>query len=92
MCLRGPLGFGRLTAALLVLLIFLSVAILAVAQDPPGRSNDQAGAPNGIRKPPIHATPIQVNVDLVLLNMTVTDPYDRIVTGLEQSNFHVFGD
>jgi Ca-activated chloride channel family protein len=36
--------------------------------------------------------PIRADVDLVLVNITVTDPYDRLVTGLEQENFRVFED
>ena len=36
--------------------------------------------------------PIQSDVSLVLVNMTVTDPYDRLVTGLEKENFRVFED
>ena len=43
-----------------------------------------------VRKPDIHVAPLQVDVNLVVVNVTVTDPYDRIVTGLEQSNFEVF--
>ncbi len=45
-----------------------------------------------VRKPPIHVAPIQVDVDLVVVNVTVTDPYDRIVTGLDEDNFKVFDD
>ncbi len=33
---------------------------------------------------------IQVNADLVLVPMTVTDPQNRLVTGLERSNFALF--
>jgi Ca-activated chloride channel family protein len=33
--------------------------------------------------------PIQKNVDLVLVNVTVTDDWNRIVTGLEKDNFAV---
>jgi len=33
-----------------------------------------------------------VDVDLVLVNVTVTDPFNRLVTGLEQENFRVFED
>ena len=29
-------------------------------------------------------------VDLALVNVTVTDPYDRLITGLDSSNFRVF--
>jgi Ca-activated chloride channel homolog len=36
--------------------------------------------------------PIQVDVSLVLVNVTVTDPYDRLVTGLGKENFRVFED
>jgi hypothetical protein len=89
MWLTGRLRLGRSTACLLGL---LSVAIFAVPLAPHAQSNDQTGSRIGVRTPPIHATPIQVNVDLVLLNVTVTDLYDRIVTGLEPSNFQVFDD
>jgi Ca-activated chloride channel family protein len=43
-----------------------------------------------VRQGQVHATPIQVDVNLVVVNVTVTDPYDRIVTGLDQTNFQVF--
>ncbi len=33
---------------------------------------------------------IQVNADLVLVPVTVTDPQNRLVTGLERSNFQLF--
>ena len=42
-----------------------------------------------VRQPNIHTRPIQVSVDLVVVGVTVTDPYDRIVTGLDKSNFQV---
>jgi Ca-activated chloride channel family protein len=35
---------------------------------------------------------IRVDVDLVLVNATVTDPFNRLVTGLEKENFRVFED
>jgi Ca-activated chloride channel family protein len=37
-------------------------------------------------------TNIKVDVDLALVNVTVTDPFDRLVTGLEKENFRVFED
>ena len=43
-----------------------------------------------IQRLPIHPTPIQIDVNLVVVNVTVTDPYDRIVTGLDESNFQVY--
>ncbi len=42
-----------------------------------------------IRRPPIHSTPIHVRVDRVIVPVTVTDSYDRIVTGLDKKNFEV---
>jgi Ca-activated chloride channel family protein len=35
---------------------------------------------------------IRVDVDLALVNVTITDPYNRLVTGLEQENFRIFED
>jgi Ca-activated chloride channel family protein len=36
--------------------------------------------------------PMQVNVSMVLVNATVTDPMNRFVTGLEKENFSVYED
>jgi Ca-activated chloride channel family protein len=35
---------------------------------------------------------IHIDVPLALVNVTVTDPYNRLVTGLEQDNFRVYED
>ena len=35
---------------------------------------------------------IRADVDLALVNVTVTDPFNRLVTGLDQDNFRVFED
>ncbi len=35
---------------------------------------------------------IRMNVDLVLVPVTVTDPMDRLVTGLEKNDFHIYED
>jgi len=37
-----------------------------------------------------HAKPLRVDVDLVLVPVTVTDPMNRLVTGLEKDNFTVW--
>ena len=37
-----------------------------------------------------HTKPMIVDVDLVLVNVTITDPMNRLVTGLERENFKVF--
>jgi Ca-activated chloride channel family protein len=35
---------------------------------------------------------LHLDVDLALINVTVTDPYNRLVTGLDPDNFRVFED
>jgi len=86
------LPFGKLTAALVVVLACVPLAIPAGPDDSKPPSNDREASSINVRRPPLHTLPIQVDVDLVLVNATVTDPYDRIVTGLEESNFQVFDD
>src|SRR5450432_281090 len=60
---------------------------------PPGATTPAAGAPVGAEAPAatgkealkIHpGSYIRMNVDMVLVPITVTDPMNRLVTGLEQ--------
>jgi len=37
-----------------------------------------------------HTKPIMVDVNLVLINVTVTDPMNRLVTGLDKENFTLY--
>jgi Ca-activated chloride channel family protein len=37
-----------------------------------------------------HTKPLRVDVDLVLIPVTITDPMNRLVTGLDRENFAVF--
>src|SRR5215469_7963845 len=37
-----------------------------------------------------HVRPLKVDVDLVLVPVTITDPMNRLVTGLEKDNFQLF--
>jgi Ca-activated chloride channel family protein len=37
-----------------------------------------------------HIRPLKVGVDLVLVPVTITDPMNRLVTGLEKDNFQLF--
>jgi Ca-activated chloride channel family protein len=57
------------------------------------------GAPAGVEAPATTGTAsakahpgglIRMNVDMVLVPITVTDPMNRLVTGLEQEDFEVF--
>jgi Ca-activated chloride channel family protein len=71
---------------LLIRIVIWNVSELAVAQslgpddvqhDTPGRRIEQGQS-------------IHVDVELALVNVTVTDPHDRLVTGLEADNFRIF--
>jgi Ca-activated chloride channel homolog len=89
-----------------VLCAFIVVAAGAQTQAPPGTSQQNPPPPPPppesivIPGAPAPAKPaskssknaLRVDVDLALVNVTVTDPYNRLVTGLEQENFRVFED
>ena len=79
-------------------LIFLIFACLAV---PPAimfaNPQDEGKSKNDVKKdtPGLPLKPgnlLHMDVDLALVNVTVTDPYNRLVTGLESDNFRVFED
>lgn len=71
----------------------LSSACLASGDKPPARPDTKDQVPDvEVRRSPINTTPIQMNVDRVIVPVTVTDPYDRIVTGLAKGNFEIFDD
>jgi Ca-activated chloride channel homolog len=64
---------------------------------PPSTANPGTGAPAGVDAPAAtvagKAKPgslIRMNVDMVLVPITVTDPMNRLVTGLEQEDFQLF--
>lgn len=59
---------------------------------PPGQKSSSLGAQIRVRRPPIETTPLHVHVNRVLVDVTVTDPYGRIVTGLDKSNFQIYDD
>lgn len=56
-----------------------SVASDGVKRDTPGQTIKEGQA-------------LHIDVNLALVNVTVTDPYSRIVTGLESDNFRIFED
>jgi Ca-activated chloride channel homolog len=78
-----------------VCLCVLAGALAGLAADKSGAPRSSSdGNPDSDVNPQqsIHANPIQVNVNMVVVNVTVTDPFDRIVTGLDQDNFEVYDD
>ena len=72
--------------------VFAGRPSAAAPRKHPKPPQDSQGAQINVKQPPVYTTPLQVNVNRVLVNVTVTDPYDRIVTGLDQSNFEVYDD
>ena len=68
-------------------------------EPPASAAPPPAGAPKGAEKPAatgpdaLKIRPgsfIRMNVDLVLIPVTVTDPMNRLVTGLEKEDFQIF--
>ena len=66
---------------------------------PPSTTNPPATEPKGAEAPAVTGTAglkarpggvIRMNVDMVLVPVTVTDPMNRLVTGLEQEDFKIF--
>jgi len=62
-----------------------------------GKADDSKATPkDDVRRDtpgtPIKRGQIKMDVEMALVNVTVTDPYNRLVTGLEPDNFRVFED
>ena len=84
---------------LLLCLLVSCLALPAVAQDDNDvhitprevKKTDANGTadPSGIADPSLrtHTKPLKKEVDLVLVPVTITDPMNRLVTGLEKDNF-----
>jgi Ca-activated chloride channel family protein len=101
----SPLSIGFRTSCLLTsFLAFVALALpAAVAQDadvedvhiapridsqPAGKAERQNDLqPDSVQ---LHAPMIKSKVDLVLVPVTVTDPLNRLVTGLDKENFEVY--
>ena len=89
--MKRSLVAARVFLPPIIPLVFFGVilwqwAAVAVAQS--GVSDDvKHDTPGQHIKP---GQSVHVDVDLALVNVTVTDPYDRLVTGLEPDNFRIF--
>jgi hypothetical protein len=84
----GPALSKRLVAVGILAVVPLLVVPLIGAQT----SKPLLPAEHSVSRSVGSNAPIRVDVNLVLVNVTVTDPYNRLVTGLEQENFRVFED
>jgi Ca-activated chloride channel homolog len=89
---RAAFRIAMLTVAMAGTLSTLTVRIPADEKGVPPAAPDNTPTQITVRQPPIHTAPIQVDVNMVVVNVTVTDPYDRIVTGLDRENFQVYDD
>jgi Ca-activated chloride channel family protein len=95
-------GFTRWKSLGLTLLAVACLGISAIGQT---GVNDVHVVPREVDKPPeppkpdfmasttglsAHVRPMKVDVDLVLVPVTITDPMNRLVTGLDKANFQLF--
>src|SRR5580704_16721545 len=60
----------------------------AATDEPKGAEAPAATGPDALKIHP--GSRIRMNVDMVLVPITVTDPMNRLVTGLEREDFQVF--
>lgn len=77
----------------LIFLLFFAIASCNL----PGPIIAQSLAPSDVKRdtpgqPIKPGQSLHFDVDLALVNVTVADPYNRLVTGLEPSNFRIFED
>ncbi len=90
--LRLPSAF----AAPSLLLIAAFPCVLSAADKPPARDDSKVEitprAKRGDAPPDVPRGNIRVESTLVLIPVTVTDPLNRFVTGLERENFRLFED
>lgn len=87
-------------AALCVLILFVPASLGWAQEDQLNKVHIEPPPPKPSHEPPVvegkaglTARPnerFRVNVNLVLIPLTVTDPMDRLVTGLEKSNFAIY--
>ena len=86
-CQHATFPVTRSLIRSLVLLPFLVSPTLRAQERPAGPTAPPVASPSE-SKPKA----LKTETDLTLINVSVTDPMDRIVTGLEQENFRIFED
>ena len=97
----GPMLYGKQFAARVFSLLLLVVAVCGArplwaqnsTEDVHIQPRIQPAAP---KEPDIdpafntHTKPLKVDVNMVLVPVTITDPLNRLVTGLDRENFNLF--
>jgi len=94
----APLSANKVLTAILLVCFVVAFSPAWAQQDNSevhvNPRSQPAATPNGggIADPSLktHTKPFKVDVDLVLIPVTITDPMNRLVTGLEKDNFAVF--
>jgi Ca-activated chloride channel family protein len=83
----------RVSSAQLILLLLFGAVILNFPALAPAQSLVSDDVKHDTPGRPIRPDQgVRVDVNVALVNVTVTDPYNRLVTGLEPDNFRVFED
>src|SRR5260370_29637266 len=84
---------NRVLSVSFILVLLLGLAILSLLTPAFAQSLVSNDVKHDTPGQPIpRGRAVHVDVELALVNVTVTDPYSRIVTGLEADNFRVFED
>jgi Ca-activated chloride channel family protein len=78
--------FPQVSSILALLFFSLWISSVSAQEKPAGPSTPVP--PQTIQR----GKSLKSEVDMTLVNVTVTDPYGRLVTGLEQNNFRMFED
>lgn len=86
----GPQRASRYCLA--VVAVLTCALILSPLEPIAGQESRPLPARSGSDDPRPGDRTLRVDVDLVLVNVTVTDPYNRLVTGLESEHFRVWED
>src|SRR5579863_6878131 len=87
----APAGFIAL-AMVLTFLVSVSIAQVSI-EDVHVAPRVAPAKPNPLDTDPsfrTHTRPMKVDVSLVLIPVTITDPMNRLVTGLDRDNFQIF--
>jgi Ca-activated chloride channel homolog len=90
---RIPSGIPLAVVLLLAVCSALPLLAQVSTDDVHVQPRVQPPAPKELEMDPAlntHTKPLRVGVDLVLVPVTITDPLNRLVTGLDRDNFNLF--
>ena len=96
LCLEPSPFLGIAVAIIAVLICMVPTSLLGQNEgdidDVHIQPRVETAAPKPAESDPAspHARPMKVDVDLVLVPVTITDPMNRLVTGLDKDNFELF--